>query len=236
MKKFGLALLMSTVLFGCASSSKTALVTPTNKDKVAELEYTDIGVTSGFKFENIATGTMKAFGYEAGLVVYAGEQKIEVNLDAAQKWNIKAESQRTSVGGIKGIGVSLKNPYLGVVRRDGKVIGKIGIDLPEINAKNEVLEYVGLDGLANTNLDLTGGAKILGVQYKLGSVYKDAEGNESGSPYGYKVTKGGKLVGTVTVGKNMFGGQELTVWLKGEQPAIQEQSVMSILLTAGWAI
>lgn len=235
MKKLGTILLSSLLIWGCASSSKTELVTATNKDKVAELEYTDIGTTSAFQFADIATGTYQSFGYEAGLVVYAGEHTIEINLNAAEDWNIKAESQKTSVGAGP-VGVALKNPYLGVVRKNGKVIGNIGIDLPEVNAKNEALEFVGLDGLANTNLSLEGGAKILGVQYKLASVYKDVQGNESSSPFGYKVMKGSTLLGAITVGKNMFGGQELKVWIKGDQPAVQEQSVMSILLTAGWAI
>lgn len=215
--------------------SKTALHGVHPKAKTAELEYSGIGLTSDFELGNIATGTYKSLGYEAGLVYYAGAQNIDLTIKAAQEWKLTSECKRQSFA-LPSIGVRLHNPYVAVITRNGKKIGNIGISMPDIDAKNEVLEHVGLDSLVNTNLVLTGGANILNRRYQLESVFKDDKGKIHGSPLGYKVMKGKKTLGVVEVGKNMFGGATMTVWLTpGLSPTV-EQSVVTILLLSGYAI
>lgn len=234
MRKSLLVLLAVLCLTGCMGG-KNAMYGVHKNDKTAELEYTGIGLTSDFELKGIATGTYKSIGYQAGLIYYAGAQNIDLSVKAAQQWKIKTQCKRQAFK-LPSIGVRLHNPYHGVVTRKGKVIGNIGISLPDIDASNELLKHVGLDSLAHTNLVLSGGANILGKRYKLESVFKNEKGEIQSTPEGYKVTRKNKTLGVVKVGKNMMGGQTMTVWITPGLKPTTEQSVVSILLVAGYAI
>ncbi|MCT4535784.1 hypothetical protein [Halodesulfovibrio sp.] len=234
MKKTLFCLLLVFCLTGCMGS-KAPLYGVHPKAKTAELKYSGIGLTSDFELENIATGTYKSIGYQAGLIYYAGAQNIDLTIKAAQKWKLSAECKRQAFA-LPSIGMRLHNPYVAIITRKGRVIGNIGISMPDIDAKSELLEQVGLDSLVHTNLTLSGGANILGKRYKLASVFKDEKGKAHGSPLGYKVTRGNKTLGVVRVGENMFGGATMTVWLRPGLSPIVEQSVVTMLLLSGYAI
>jgi len=234
MKRLLFALIAVSLLAGCMGSKGPMYGAP-QKAKTAELEYTGIGITSDFELANIATGTYKSIGYQAGLVYYAGSQNIDLTVKAAQKWNVKTECKRQAFA-LPSIGVRLHNPYVGVVTRKGKVIGNIGISMPSIDTKNEVLKHVGLDSLVHTNLALSGGANILNKRYKLSSVFKNEKGETTASPVGYAVKYKKKTMGVVQVGKNLMGGQTMTLWISPGLSPTTEQSVVTILLVAGYAI
>ncbi len=236
MKKITLVVLLGALfLSGCVGTSKTAIYGISDSDKYAELKYTKIGLTSDFELPGLATGTYKSIGKEAGLFYYAGSQNIELTVNGAQNWKITTESKRQSFK-LPNIGVQLHNPYVGEIRYNDKTIGNIGISMPDIDKTKEALKYVGMDNLVHTNLQLSGEANILGKRYEIASVFKDANGEQHNSPIGYTVSQKGKTLGTVQVGHNMMGGQELQLWITQGLKPLDEQSVISTLLVCGYAI
>lgn len=235
MKRLSIIILSIALLSGCAGGSKLSLMGATEKGKSAELKYTSIGLTSDFEFKGIATGTYKSLGAEGGLIYYKGTQNVQLTLDAAEKWDIKATSKKQNFL-VGGLGLRLQNPYVADIKHNGKLIGNIGLNLPKIDKTKTVLKMVGLDNVINKNLDLSGSAKILGSNYKIESVYKGTDGVKKNSPYGYRVKQGNTTLGLVQAGKNLMGGQKLQVWLAPGLSPVKEQSVMAILLVCGYVI
>ncbi|SIO15047.1 hypothetical protein [Halodesulfovibrio marinisediminis] len=234
MQKILFNLLLVLCLTGCMGS-KTPLYGVHPKAKTAELTYTGIGIASDFELKNIATGTYKSIGHQSGVVYHTGAQNITLTINAAQKWKITATSRRQGFA-LPDAGIRLHNPYVGVVKCNGKIIGNIGISMPKVDTKREIFKQAGLNSLVNANLTLSGGAKILNKRYQLKSVYKDEKGEKHDSPLGYKVMSGKKTLGVVKVGENMFGGATMTVWITPGLSPVVEQSVVTILLLSGYAI
>ncbi len=231
-------LLFTLVVFvfsGCTGGNNLELMGAQKTGKFADLEYTDIGVTSKFKFAGIATGTYKALAAEAGLVYYAGTKNVYITLDAKQNWEIKATSKSQNFA-VPGLGVKIQNPYVATVKRNGKVIGNIGLELPKVDKTQTALKMVGLDKVFDKNLDLKGSALILNEKFKITSVYTGTDKVKKNSPYGYRVSKGKKTLGLIQVGKNLMGGQELKVWIAPKLDPLTEQKVMAALLVCGYAI
>lgn len=236
MRKYLVLLLGLVFLSGCAGvGNKLPLMGAKKGGKTAKLKYTKVGITSNFEFKGIVTGTYKSLGAEAGFIYYKGSQNVKLTLKAVQKWSILATSKRQNFR-VAGLGLRLQNPYVAVIKRNGRHIGNIGLSLPRIDKTKTLLKYVGLDHVINKNLDLKGRADILGRKYTISSVYKGTDGVTKNSPYGYRVSRRGRTLGLIQVGKNMVGGQVLSVWIAPNLGPVTEESVMASLLVCGYAI
>ena len=222
-------------LAGCMGGKNVKMYGTTEKDKKASLKFTKVGVTSEYAFGDIATGTYKSVGFQGGIGHQKGTQCIDLTVKAAQKWTVVAKARREGFRA-RGLSLQLDNPYVATVTRGGKNIGTIGLEMPRVDATKNILKNVGLDGVINRNLKLSGQATILGKKYKICSEYMNAKGEKQSTPVGYKVLKGKKTLGRICVGKNMFGGHVLTLWVSPGLKPVTEQSVVASLLVCGWAI
>ena len=235
MKGFFLVAL-ALFLGGCAGSTPFNMNGAPTKASVAKLEYTSVGLTSDFKLGTLATGTYKSIGAEGGFIVHTGTQKISLGVNAAEKWSILATSDRKAVKNI-GLSIDINNPYVAAVKKGNKDIGSMYFNVPAVDTTKEVLKYVGLSNLIQRNLALTGQAKIYKRTFFLNPVYTDLSGKKQSSPIGYKVTDAKKkLLGMIQVDHNPAGGQVLQVVLVPGLRPITRQSVVSMLLVAGYAV
>ncbi|GAU08342.1 hypothetical protein [Desulfoplanes formicivorans] len=227
---------MAMILGGCAGSGGFNMNGAPQQATIAQLEYTSVGVTSKYKLGNLATGTYRSLGAEAGLVVHTGVQKISLTVDAAEHWSIETTSDRTAVKNI-GLEIDIKNPYVATVKKGNKKIGSMYFNVPSIDGTKQALKYIGLDNLIQRNLALTGQAMIHKKGFLLDPVYTDRSGKNQSSPIGYKVTDTRhKLLGMIQVDHNAMGGQVLQVMVVPGLNPITRQSVVSMLLVAGYAV
>lgn len=235
MKRIAIILTFVFCLSACVGTSTQLMSGVSDKDKTAALAYTSVGLTSQFEFKGIATGTYQSVGHESGIVHHSGSQNIRLTIDAAQQWSVDAESKREGYTA-PGLSVRLHNPYVAAVTRGGKTIGTIGISMPQVDQAGEALKFVGLQNVVQRNLHLAGKANILGKTYEIDSVYENDKGEKKDAPLGYKVSSKGSLLGLVQVGKNMAGGQALTLFIKPGLAPLVEQSVVAALLVCGYAV
>jgi len=233
MKKLIVVMIMIFSLTGCMGGSSNTMHGVTEQHKYAELEYTEAGITSSFKLGGIATGTYKAYESQIGYIYYGGSQNTFITLNAAETWSITSESKAQSFK-LESLGLKLKNPYVGTIKRGQETIGYIGLSLPDDDTTKKALDMVGLGIVMSRNYRISGEANILGQTYNIESVYKDSNGNMQSSPIGYRVTQRNKKLGMVKVGKNAFGGQTLEMWITPGLSPITEESVVSALLVSGY--
>lgn len=240
MFKFIFVICFTILISGCVAGSSNpinSLVVSEKNDKTADLEYTSTGITSDFVFKDIISGTYKDISSSIGFIAHNGSRTLTLTTKGVKSWDVSVRSEKKSYMPYGNITITMDKPYVATIKENNKRIGDIVLGIDEgVNSKNSIAKTVGLDVLMNTNFKfLDSKAIILGKTYTIKSVYKDLKGNVNSNPIAYEVYSGKSKVGLVQVDKNAFGGRTMSIWIKGGQSKIQEQSVATILTVVGYA-